>query len=513
MSKRSLWCAVFTALALLPVTALAGRAAPRGIEWGSCPAAVLAPVPAAERARLRCGSFRVSIDHDRPELGGIDIALMKRLADHPRDRIGTLFTNPGGPGNSGFTATTEAYKKYRKPVLDRFDVLGFDPRGVGRSAPLRCFRTAEDKERVLHDFVSSPVTGAQIRADLTARRNYAESCRRNAGPLLYHMSTKDTVRDLDLLRAAVGDAKLDFVGYSYGTLIGASYAAMYPDRTRAIVLDGNVNPLLRTGNGVEHEREHGLGFEDALRAVLARCAASGPRCAFSSGDPAAKFAEIRDHLRHHDLPMPDGSVETLSGFTDRVAEAMWDQKSFPGLMTDLRAIYSVVNGTAVPHGAKTDHARAAAATKPYTEDDSYFGVNCSDKPFPAGNDYVPEAARRWEPEQPTFARWQAFNDAAQCPVWPGARTADRYPGPWHNFGAQPVLTFGNYFDPATPYAFSQRMTWLLGKARLVSVNAYGHTILGGHSRCADRIASDYLVHLRVPPYGTVCAADEQPFGP
>lgn len=514
MPRRS---ALLIVLALCPLVPLLGvrtpaASAPSGIRWGGCPADVLAPVPPAERQRLRCARFRVPIEHDRPWRGGIELALMKRLADDPLRRIGSLFTNPGGPGNSGFLPIREAARKYRPEVLRRFDVIGFDPRGVGRSAPLRCFTSAEDKEATLAGFVSVPITVGEIAKDLAIRRDYARACRREAGQLLYHMSTKDTARDLELLRAAVGDRRLNYLGYSYGTLLGATYTAMYPRNTRAMVLDGNVDPLLRTNDGIEHERLHGEAFEFALNAVLERCAAAGTNCAFASGNPRAKFAELRGFLRWHSLRMPDGTVIRRDDFVEGVAEAMWDQDSFAPLMRQLDTAYAVLHGDRQATGSVSLLSGSASRSR-YTGDDSYFGVNCSDKPFPPSQAPVPILASAWEFRAPTFARWQAFDDFAQCSVWPAAASADRYSGPWRNRAENPVLTFGNSYDPATPYAFSRKMTRLLGKARLVRVHAFGHTILGGRSKCADRIASEYLVNLRLPAEGTVCEPEHQPFEP
>jgi pimeloyl-ACP methyl ester carboxylesterase len=365
-----------------------------------------------------------------------------------------------------------------------------------------------------------PLSKAEINGTIDANGDYSGYCARNAGDLLEHMSTKDVARDLDLLRRAVRDKKLNYVGFSYGTLLGATYVNMFPRNARAIVLDGNVDPKLRLSNGLQYDRERTTGFEIALDAYLKRCDAEGPKCAFSDGSPRAKFDELRDYLRKQPLAIPGGGELTLGTLTAGIAGILYSPATFVPVAADLQFFYSLLHPAASVAQARPDAlSRLSAAANvarrdmladtPYTGDDSYFAVNCSDKPFPRAPRLIPLVASQWERESPTFGRYMAFADPIGCATWP-ARHPDPYRGPWDRRTENPVLVFGNYYDPATRYEFSRRMTRQLGNARLVSVDSFGHCILGD-STCTDKIAAAYLVSLKVPRPGQVCAPDVQPF--
>ncbi|WP_033260643.1 alpha/beta hydrolase [Amycolatopsis vancoresmycina] len=490
------------------------------VAWGACESDVLAGVPADQVKFYSCARYRVPIDHDNASLGTIDIALLKRAARTPAKRVGSLFLNPGGPGGPGLTLPIAGEAIFRPQVLDRFDLIGFDPRGVGASNPLRCFTTQEDADEVFGAQVGVPLSRAEISKTLASYRDYGRFCRNNAGSLLNHMSTKDVVRDLDTLRAAVGDRKLTYVGFSYGTLIGSTYAAMFPKQSRAIVIDGNVDPALRTSDGVEYDRERAQGFEISLDGFLKRCDQVGAKCAFSDGDPRAKFDELREYLRKQPITLPGADPLDISGFTGGVSSALYSPASFARLAEELQTLYTAIHPAgaqtqvvpATPLKVITPNKRGLAdrnPDSPYTGDDSYFAVNCSDKPFRIDQAEVPDIAAKWERESRTFGRYQAFADTAACPVWPVKRP-DAYRGPWRARTDVPVVVVGNYYDPATQYRFAQRMAAELGNTRLLSVDAFGHCILGD-ALGVDQAVADYLTDLEVPASGQVFQPNVQPF--
>ncbi|MBP2472953.1 pimeloyl-ACP methyl ester carboxylesterase [Crossiella equi] len=520
---------VVTAAAATAVTTLSGvsaTAAPQdpasqhvdAVKWAPCPDAVFANDPQADRTRFGCATYQVPLDYRRPKSGTIELALLRRTADTPGQKIGSVFLNPGGPGGSGYASPIRADRRYGKDVLAKFDIIGFDPRGVARSTPLRCFTTQQEADAVFDRLPSVPFTPQQVREALAAGKDYGEACKKNAGPLIRHMSTENVARDLDVLRAAVGDRKLTYVGFSYGTLIGATYANLFPQRTRAIVIDGNVDPDLRTSDGLESDRQRAQGFELALRGFLERCELAGEKCAFSAGDPRAKFDELRTHLQKQPITLPDGKQLTLSAFTSNTSTAMYASSRFAPLAVALQQAYQVlhpVDARSRSREAVSDfltrsgnHGKLdATADTPYSGDDSFYGVNCIDKPYPRVGLAYPVIAKIWEKESTTFGRFQAF-DALPCAYWPGG--ADRYAGPWNKKTENPVVVIGNYYDPATPYAFAQRMAQQLGNARLVSVDSFGHAILG-NSKCADDITTAYLADLKAPANGILCQPNAQPF--
>ncbi|GAA3462895.1 alpha/beta hydrolase [Saccharothrix longispora] len=495
------------------------------IQWSTCADDVLAEIPAAERAKVSCANHPVPLDHARPRGPKITVALMKRPAEDQANRIGSLFINPGGPGGAGLIYSAYGGSFFQPEVMKRFDLIGFDPRGVGRSTPLRCFQTLEEADEVFGRMSAIPITRTEIRDTMAATVDYTDACARNAGPLLQHMSTEAVARDLDLFRQGVGDRQLTFVGFSYGTLLGATYANIFPSKSRALVLDGNVDPKLRTTNGPEYDRQRAKGgFELALDAFLDRCDAEGDKCAYSEGDPRAKFDEVRDHLRTEPVALPSGEVVTLSGYVGRVASDLYAPTRFKALAAWLQSVYAVLHPGAATFSAQeqaallpplnnrrglADIRAGITADTPYEYDDSYYGVNCTDKPFLRVPELFPVLAAKWERESPTFGRYQAASDLLTCPTWPVPRP-DRWAGPWNKRTPNPVVVVGNYYDPATQYEFSKRMTAQLGNARLVSVDAFGHCILGD-SAGVDTLVTDYLVNLKAPADGQVFQPNAQPF--
>ena len=327
--RRSLAAVAVLALAgsalLVPTASTAAPPPPPApVAWGPCAPAAIANVPVAEQFKFSCALHPVPLDHDDPSLGTIDIALMRRAADAAGGpRIGSLFLNPGGPGASGYRYPTVGGAIFEPEVMDRFDLIGFDPRGVARSTPLRCFETDEEADEVFARMAALPVTPDEEAATLDAYADYSASCAEVAGPLLQHMSTKDVARDLDLLRAAVGDRRLTFVGFSYGTLLGATYANMFPAKVRALVLDGNVDPRLRLHDGLEYDRQRTRGFEISLNAFLARCDAAAS-CAFAP-DARDKLTDLLEHLRAEGpVTLPDGTVVDEATVVDVTAGTLYD---------------------------------------------------------------------------------------------------------------------------------------------------------------------------------------------
>ncbi|WP_322789060.1 alpha/beta hydrolase [Lentzea waywayandensis] len=474
-----------------------------------------------ERARLTCAVQDVPVDHSRPYGEKTGIFMIKRAANDPSRRIGSIFLNPGGPGLSGVLHGALVKNYLHATVLDRFDVIGFDPRGVARSNPMRCFRTKEEADAVNQGRSPLPRTEEEISSSIRQAKLYTDYCKVNAGPLLNHMSTEAVARDLDIMRESIGEKQLNFVGFSYGTVIGSTYANIFPHRVRAMVLDGNVDAPLRLTNGEENDRQSARGFEIAFDAMLKRCDSVGvAKCAFA-GDARSKFEAMRKALAAGPVTLPDGSKVALATLIGRVYGDLYAPSRFGTLAAWLQSVHNALNPSAAlalqstvepppPLANQNDRLDIAPQSgTPYTADDSFYGVNCTDKPYLRTNRFWAQTASKWEQESPTFGRYQAASGLMTCPTWP-TNNPDRWIGPWDRPTKNPIVLVGNYYDPATQYLFAQRMAKQLGNARLISVDAFGHCILG-RSAGTDTAVAKYLLDLTPPADGAVFQPNEQPF--
>jgi pimeloyl-ACP methyl ester carboxylesterase len=518
---RTLSGRVFLAGALLASAVLVGPAAASAAPAAAAgPAAAKAPPvnwqPCTEEglAGLDCATYAVPLDHDKPRGATTSIALARRRAGAPARRIGSIFLNPGGPGAAGREFPAFATALFSADVLARYDVVGFDPRGIGASDPIQCFATDEEALALLNQITGVPLTREQITTTLRANFEYTEGCKRNGGPLLTHMSTLNVARDLDLLRQAVGDRRLTYVGYSYGTLIGATYANLYPRNVGPMIIDGNVDPDQRTNHRLLNKFERAGGFETALAGFLAACDAAGPSCAFSGG-ARAKFDALRERLRQGPATLPDGSQVTIDDLTFYVGGQLYVVTRFPATAETLQAVYDLIigTGTASRRAAAPNPLPRASSGRGWLPDaysfngnDAFFAVNCADAPLPRIPALYPAFAIAFEAAHRTFGRVEAFSEVG-CANWP--RVDERYAGPWNRRTAQTILVVNGTFDPATPYVFGQRMTRELGNARLLTLDGFGHTSQG--SACIDGWYTRYLLNGELPPVGTRCAQDVAPF--
>jgi pimeloyl-ACP methyl ester carboxylesterase len=473
----------------------AGRPVPR-LRWAPC------------GDGLECTTARVPLDYDRPSGATITLALIRLPASDPGRRIGSIFLNPGGPGESGVDAVRQGgHSLFSAEVRARFDLVGFDPRGVGASTPLRCFDTLDQALAVLPPF-RFPVTAAEERLWVDADRTFARACAGRGGPILDHMATADVARDLDQLRQAVGDRQLTYVGLSYGAYLGATYANLFPAKMRALVLDGVPDPVAwATGRGDQAATQplfNRVGSAKGAAATLGEffrlCDQGGPACAFSQGDPRRRYQTLARRLLANPVQTPDGPV----GYADLVYAtllALQDPAAWPGLAERLQQLDSLTN--------------PSAAARPGAFQPGYFnaleglpGVACSDSDNPDQVNAWQWAADAADRTAPYFGRyWTWFSSI--CQPWPG-QDPDRYTGPWTAQTANPVLVVGNRFDPATPYRGAVTLARLLPRSRLLTLNGWGHTS-EGKSSCIDAHTARYLLTTRVPRPGTVCQPDIVPF--
>ncbi|MEU0370790.1 alpha/beta hydrolase [Streptomyces sp. NPDC006283] len=483
-----------------------------GGTGGSGEASALTWRPCEEPAQrgFECATLTAPLDHARPAGRTIDLAVIRRTATNPSTRIGSLFFNPGGPGGPGTAALPVWYRFFPEELRKRFDIVSWDPRGVGRSTAVRCFSDAEEAqawwERQPAGF---PVGDKERRTWFAGRADLAKRCQERAGTLLPYVSTPDSARDLDRLRRAVGDGQLNYWGISYGTFLGAVYANLFPDKVRGLLLDGNVDPLGYVDgakNGDVRETTSlrmgsDLGSAATLGQFLELCGrAPAARCAFSAGSPEATRAKLADLMQ-------------------RLRRRPVDEWTYGKTVAEVRSALYIV------HPGWTDAAtmlqelwlgRAPQAPAPsapgaYPGFEQEAAVVCSESPNPRVLGRYPEleefsAARAGD----LGRRW--VWDYEWCARWP-ATAAHRYTGPFDRPTAHPVLVVNPTYDPATSYQAAEAMTRTLADARLLTLHGHGHTVLGNPSTCVNQHAARYFTTGVLPPVGASCRQDTPPFAP
>jgi pimeloyl-ACP methyl ester carboxylesterase len=473
-----------------------------------------------ELGSYECGYARVPLDYDDPRGPKIRIALIRLPASDPDNRQGSIFVNPGGPGGSGieFVAFAGPFL-YTDEVRAQFDLVGFDPRGIARSTQLECFDTEEEALETIAPF-PFPVTRAEERVWFGSDRALAGACEEKAGPIIDHMATANVARDLDLLRAAVGDEALNFAGYSYGSFLGTTYANLFPDRVRAVVVDGVLDPIgWTTGESREASRipfttriRSDLGAQATLDEFFRLCDEAGEEgCAFAP-DSGARYAALAERLLEEPLEIEDpetGEIVTVTYamLVNATLGVMYSSFAWPDFAAGLAELEALASG---------DTGSAAAGFLADVDDplryvgflEGFPGVACSDSVNPTRSRAWSAAARDPELSSGYFGRlWTMISSA--CAVWPGADD-DRYLGPFTAETANPVLVVGTRYDPATRYEGAEILRSLLPNSSLLTVEAWGHTSLF-LSACADAAVSEYLLTGTAPEDGTVCTQDVGPF--
>lgn len=450
---------------------------------------------------FQCANAEVPLDYDRPNARTIEVALVRRPAADPANRIGSLFLNQGGPGFSGI----EFVRTAPPPVfqlLAQFDIVGFDPRGLGASRPAVLDCGDNPSYRIP---MPRPSTVAN-KAFLAAARNYGETCRKVNRELLPHLSTANVARDLDLLRAAVGDAQLNYIGISYGSVIGATYASLFPGRTRAMVLDSPIDVQGYYDDPVKQWREHAAGHEHVLNRFLTACRDSQGRCGFGGNDPAAALDLLLARLDQEPIRSSDpADLRTLNGDSVRrvfewqlrtralwpaVAEALAKAEAGDG-----RIMLEFVDS--IPGNAASDDFETAVLAV-----DQQYGHKHPSRYF--------ELIERSERKFPHFWFLSGHWDLVRA-IWP-VNDRDAFRGRIRNPAkAAPILVIGMTHDPATPHVQAQRLTADLGNARLLTFDADGHGAGTSFDPCVIGAILGYVSAGILPEKGAVCVQQGEPF--
>lgn len=483
----------------------------------TAPAASTALTWAACGEKLECATLQVPVDHARKGGARTGIALVRHRATDPARRIGVLMTNPGGPGASGVEQVRTGVVPpapgmrpyFGADILARFDVVGMDPRGIGASNPLDCQSDAERERGLAADSDPDLPGGLPLAALQKQYRDLVRGClAANDREYLAHLGTDDVARDMDLVRAALGEEKITYLGLSYGTLLGVTYAHLFPARVRHMVLDAPAHPVRWQADPLKSTEEQAVSAERQLDLYFETCRKQRAQCRFGDGDPARAFDRLVDALEARPLtvpaspPLPKGRVDGAS-VLGAARVGMFSPQLWPALTS---ALVAAEKGDGrIVHALTALLARDRDGT-PNALIEGNLAVNCLDRVRPdrRAMDVQAERLRRVAPR---FGPSSAYSTLG-CQEWP-AGDAQRVTGPYTGAGAPPVLVVGGRLDSQTPYPWAQAMAEALDGAVLLTRTGVGHGSYGSrlNGACIDDAVDAYLTDGTLPARGTVC---EQP---
>lgn len=457
---------------------------------------------------LECATLPVPLDHTDPGGATIDIALVRVPALDAGDRKGSILFNPGGPGASGVELIVNAGTYFQEiigdDVAEQFDLVGFDPRGVGRSAPIDCVDDAWLDEHLYLD--DTPDTAEEEQLLDEADTELTEACRDQYGDQLGLFSTEATARDMDLIRAAVGDEQLTYYGASYGTYLGAVYATLFPERVRALLLDAAFDPTGESSFDVALTQT--VGFEQAFEDWAAWCDDEGPSCAFAPSDGSAtaeRWDALRATAEEEPFRSADGRDANEGVLVSATKAALYSRSSWPRLSL---ALVDAEAGDGAGLLALADEYNGRADDGTFDNSQQAFQVIvCASGISASPVDDPEQAAEELRTEAPRFgadATADSFDGSDSCTELTGAvePAAIDYRGPG------PVVIIGGLNDPATPFRWAEKMQAAMGPSSvLVSYDGDGHTAFG-YSTCVADVATALFSEATAPEPGVTCSEDE-----
>ena len=448
----------------------AGTFVPAPIAWNDC------------GRNLRCATVKVPLDYTDPTGRTVDVAVNEVPARQPAQRIGALLVNPGGPGGSGLQFVARGLE-LPATILDRFDVIGFDPRGVGSSTKLPC---GDSTVPAFRHVDSSPDTPEEHTALDDAAKAVADDCTQHAGDLLPFMGTDDAVRDIDTIRQALGESQLNFLGISYGTLLGLRYAELFPHNARAIVIDGVIDP---TQDFVTFLRQQTIAYDKQANVVFDGCPDGGDGC--PPGGAGAAYDELAARVEAAPIPGPNGKSLGPSELVDAglipTYEPAADSQFYDALSSALNDRPGQMLALAAAYQESVDYPL-------------YASVECIDSPHPEGSAAFRAFAQELASLSPRFGAAIA-NELLPCAYW--SAPVRSVVGPVTAPDAPPMLVIGTTGDPATPYDQAVRVAQTLAHGRLLTFVGDRHAAYGA-SQCAADAEAAYFIDLTLPPEGTTC---------
>jgi pimeloyl-ACP methyl ester carboxylesterase len=455
------------------------------VSWSRC------------ESTFQCAKVTVPIDWALPTGPTLTLALMRLSATDPARRIGSMLINPGGPGASGLDLVRSATDVFDADVRARYDIVGFDPRGVGTSDPVHCLSAAKLNKFLTID--AAPDTPAELAALQSIDQQFAQGCVARSGALLPHVGTRDAARDMDVIRAVLRDDKLNFFGYSYGTYLGSFYAGMFPQRVGRFVLDGALDPSLDSASLTEVQA---AGFQDAFDRFADHCAQT-TQCPIgdSRQDITDRVVGFFDKLNAAPLRTGKGRLLTEADAVTGLAYAMY----LPELWdTEVNALADAYAGRGDILLGLADQllSRDTDGSFKDNSNEANYAVNCLDHP---GDDTAAEAQATLpalKAASVVFGVHFAFS-SLPC-AWMPAENPIPVPGPIRASGAAPILVVGTTHDPATPYAWARALANQLESGVLLTRDGDGHTAYGRGNTCVDGAVDAYLLTGRPPKNGTTC---------
>jgi pimeloyl-ACP methyl ester carboxylesterase len=452
------------------------------LEWSEC------------NKDFECSYFSVPIDYTNPADGAMRISVIRKLATGSAQ--GSLVLNPGGPGGSGIEYTTYVEYVVSASLRENFDIVGFDPRGVGQSTPVECLNDEQTEEYIALD--GSPDDQIEIDQAQEMAELFGQTCATNSPDTYKFLDTVSATRDIDILRALLGDEKLNWLGKSYGTFLGATYADLFPDRVGRMLLDGAIDPTL-TNKQLSYGQA--LGFELALNRFVDDCSTESDCPLSASG--AAGVSEVGDLLIELDanpVTLDDGRLFTQAMGTLGVVGSLYDkQYGWPELRTNLGLAF---DGDFSGLASSVDFYTGRQLDGSYKDNsnDAIAAVNCLDRPDRATTEQTVALASEWKLVAPNFGEYLAWSNIS-CSYWQAEATG--VPKEITALGTPTILVVGTVYDPATPYAWSQALASQLSKGVLLTLDGDGHTAYYQGSRCIDEIVDNFYLTGEAPA-GITC---------
>ncbi len=443
---------------------------------------------------LQCATLRVPVDHANPGGSTLDLALARRPAGSPSTRIGSLVFNPGGPGDSGIDALPHELGVLNPVLRQRFDIVSWDPRGIGRSGPVRCRAEVGDQPssgESAPPIDPVPTTDADRQRLADSYRAYGMLCAQAHGDYLKFVGTDSTAEDLERIRVALGDERLTFIGHSSGTLLGAIYAERYPQRVRALVLDGPIDPSLDL---IGMTRAQAVAFERTLDGFFAWCTSNSGCTWRPSPDLRGSFLALVDRIRAEPLPAPDGERVGVSELFTGVMGRLYARSRWPSLS---QALQAAEQGDGTPLASLSNRYVNSGSSN---FADARSSITCADHPAPRDPAAYPALVDIAAQEAPVFGplfTWASLS----CGVWPVP--AALQPHPVQAPGSPPILVVGTTGDPATPQAWAESLANQLAQGVLVLRQGSEH-VAYYYSSCVRAIVDAYLVDGRLPADPTTC---------